>query len=218
MVERCGCASAPSSTRNSCASGAFLQAAWWNTTRASAPTSPHGMSGACCARSGSQAGSTSPTRWASRAWSTCRCAVRGAAADRLQLPRDRAGGLAGAGARQGLEGISRTCRGSARRPDSVHHRLLARDLRRGAARRRGMVAQVDLEPSMLDLVKSGVGLSLWRATASRCARPMPDGIAVADAGGGAGGAGFPVPRATRRREPAIAMPRFSVIAGVWAVA
>jgi len=46
-------------------------------------------------------------------------------------------------------------------PDSVHHRLLARKFEAAGATPR-VVAEVDQEPSMLDLVRSGVGLSLAR--------------------------------------------------------
>ncbi len=64
-------------------------------------------------------------------------------------------------------------------PASVHHRLLDPIFRAvGTAPR--IVARVDLEPSMLDLVRSGIGLTLARdSIALRAAHA--DGIAVADA-------------------------------------
>lgn len=46
-------------------------------------------------------------------------------------------------------------------PDSVHHRLLARRFEAAGVQPR-VVAEVDQEASMLDLVRSGVGLSLAR--------------------------------------------------------
>jgi DNA-binding transcriptional LysR family regulator len=46
-------------------------------------------------------------------------------------------------------------------PESVHNRLLSAQFERFAATPR-IAAQVDVEPSMLDLVKAGVGLSLVR--------------------------------------------------------
>ncbi|WP_020201518.1 MULTISPECIES: LysR family transcriptional regulator [Cupriavidus] len=63
-------------------------------------------------------------------------------------------------------------------PESVHSRLLAGIFGpRGLAPRRA--ALVDQEPSMLDLIKSGVGLSLVRdATAMR--ESQTSGLAVAD--------------------------------------
>jgi DNA-binding transcriptional LysR family regulator len=98
--------------------------------------------------------------------------------------------------------------------DSVHHRLLAGIFEEAGASPR-IVAQVDLEPSMLDLVKSGVGLSLARdSIALRAAHA--GGIAIADRVEVPAELGFLCLRA-RRREPAIDA-AFSVIAGVWAVA
>lgn len=64
-------------------------------------------------------------------------------------------------------------------PESVHHRLLGR-----VAQREGMrfnvVAQVDLEPSMLDLVRSGIALSLARDSLALHAAHAY-GVVVADA-------------------------------------
>ena len=99
-------------------------------------------------------------------------------------------------------------------PDSAHHRLLAGIFREAGASPR-IVAQVDLEPSMLDLVKSGVGLSLARdSIALRAAHAS--GIAVADRVEVPAELGFLCLRA-RRNEPAIAA-AFSVISAVWSTA
>lgn len=64
-------------------------------------------------------------------------------------------------------------------PESVHQRLLAR-VAANEELQFNVVAQVDLEPSMLDLVKSGVALALARdSLALRAAHA--DGIVIADA-------------------------------------
>jgi DNA-binding transcriptional LysR family regulator len=98
--------------------------------------------------------------------------------------------------------------------DSVHHRLLAGVFKQAGASPR-IVAQVDLEPSMLDLVKSGVGLSLARdSIALRAAHAI--GIAIADRVEVPAELGFLCLRA-RRGEPAIAA-AFSVIGSVWSSA
>ena len=62
--------------------------------------------------------------------------------------------------------------------ESVHHRLLSR-LFAAEGVTQNLVAYVDLEPSMLDLVRSGVGLSLARDNIALAAAHM-DGIVVAD--------------------------------------
>lgn len=96
-------------------------------------------------------------------------------------------------------------------PESVHHRLLARVFREAGATPR-VVAQVDLEPSMLDLVKSGVGLSLARdSLALRAAHA--EGVAVADGVSVPAELGFLCLR-ERRREPAIAA-AFGVVESLW---
>ncbi len=96
-------------------------------------------------------------------------------------------------------------------PDSVHHRLLAQIFREAGVSQR-IVAQVDLEPSMLDLVKSGVGLSLARdSIALRAAHA--DGVVVADAVAVPAELGFLCLR-ERRQEPAIAA-AFGVIESLW---
>lgn len=98
--------------------------------------------------------------------------------------------------------------------DSVHHRLLAGIFREAGLSPR-IVAQVDLEPSMLDLVKSGVGLSLARdSIALRAAHA--GGIVIADRVEVPAELGFLCLR-ERRNEPAIAA-AFSVIGSVWAAA
>lgn len=64
-------------------------------------------------------------------------------------------------------------------PESVHQRLLAR-VAANEDLQFNVVAQVDLEPSMMDLVKSGVALALARdSLALRAAHA--DGIVIADA-------------------------------------
>lgn len=64
-------------------------------------------------------------------------------------------------------------------PESAHHRLLAR-VAASEVLQFNVVAQVDLEPSMMDLVKSGVALALARdSLALRAAHA--DGLVVADA-------------------------------------
>ncbi|MDA8256652.1 MAG: LysR family transcriptional regulator [Betaproteobacteria bacterium] len=99
-------------------------------------------------------------------------------------------------------------------PDSVHHRLLEGIFRKAGVSQR-IVAQVDLEPSMLDLVKSGVGLSLARdSIALRAAHA--GGIVIADRVQVSAELGF-LCLCERRKEPAIAA-AFSVIDAVWAMA
>ena len=84
--------------------------------------------------------------------------------------------------------------------ESVHHRLLSR---RFAAEgvRQNRVAYVDLEPSMLDLVRSGVGLSLARDSIALAAAHM-EGVVVADAVSANAELGF-LCRRDRSGEPAI---------------
>lgn len=96
-------------------------------------------------------------------------------------------------------------------PASVHRRLLE-PVFRAAGKEPRYVAQVDLEPSMLDLVKSGVGLSLARdSIALRLAHA--EGIAVADAVAVPAELGF-LCQAGRRGEAPIEA-AFEVIAAVW---
>lgn len=95
--------------------------------------------------------------------------------------------------------------------ESVHHRLLERVFAAEGVRP-NVVASVDLEPSMLDLVKSGVALSLARdSLALRAAHA--EGVVVADAVAVDAGLGF-ICRRDRRHEPPIAA-AMSAIAEVW---
>jgi DNA-binding transcriptional LysR family regulator len=96
-------------------------------------------------------------------------------------------------------------------PESVHHRLLERVFA-AAGVQPNVVARVDLEPSMLDLVKSGVALALARdSLALRAAHA--EGVVVADAVAVEAELGF-ICRRDRRAEPPIAA-AMSAIAEVW---
>ncbi|MFD1623527.1 LysR family transcriptional regulator [Azospirillum griseum] len=96
-------------------------------------------------------------------------------------------------------------------PDSAHHRLTARVFDREGVRPQ-IVAQVDLEASMLDLVRSGIGLSLARdSLALRAAHA--DGLALADAVSVDACLGFLCLK-ERQGESAIAAAR-AVMADVW---
>lgn len=96
-------------------------------------------------------------------------------------------------------------------PESVHNRLLngislAEDVVFN------FVAQVDLEPSMMDLVKSGVALSLARdSLALRAAHS--EGVIIADAVTVPAVLGF-ICRKERRQEPPIAAAR-EIVTEVW---
>lgn len=86
-------------------------------------------------------------------------------------------------------------------PESVHNRLLSRVFAAEGVEPR-VVAWVDLEPSMLDLVRSGVALALARdSIALRAAHA--EGVAIADAVRVQAELGF-VCRAGRAAEPHIA--------------
>lgn len=85
-------------------------------------------------------------------------------------------------------------------PASVHHRLLGRVFAAEGVEP-NVVARVDLEPSMLDLVRSGVGLALARESIA-LQRAHADGTVIADAVSLGAGLGF-VCRADRREEPPI---------------
>lgn len=63
-------------------------------------------------------------------------------------------------------------------PESVHNRLLSRVFADEGVSQ-NLVAHVDLEPSMLELVRSGVGLSLARDSIALAAAHT-DGVVVAD--------------------------------------
>lgn len=62
-------------------------------------------------------------------------------------------------------------------PDSVHNRLLS-DIFTARGLDQNVVAQVDLEPSMMDLVKSGVGLALARHSLALVATHAHDVVIV----------------------------------------
>ncbi|WP_321796614.1 LysR family transcriptional regulator [Caballeronia sp. J97] len=98
-------------------------------------------------------------------------------------------------------------------PESAHHRLLSRIFREAGATP-VIVAEVDQEPSMLDLVKSGVGLSLARDSialgeAHAHALTIVEGVTVPTQ------LSF-VALAERREEPAIAA-ALRLIDAQWAV-
>lgn len=96
-------------------------------------------------------------------------------------------------------------------PDSVHHRLLSSVFAAKGVRPH-VVARVDLEPSMLDLVRSGVALALARdSLALRAAHA--EGVVIADSVSVAAELGL-VCRADRRTEAPIKA-AMAVIEGVW---
>lgn len=96
-------------------------------------------------------------------------------------------------------------------PESVHHRLLERIFAAEGVEP-NVVARVDLEPSMLDLVRSGVALALARdSLALRAAHA--EGVIIADAVSVEAELGF-VCRKDRRMEPPVAA-AMAVIAEVW---
>jgi len=96
-------------------------------------------------------------------------------------------------------------------PDSVHHRLLSTVFAAEGVRPH-VVAQVDLEPSMLDLVRSGVALALARdSLALRAAHA--EGVVIADRVSVDAELGL-VCRADRRTEAPIKA-AMEVIEGVW---
>ena len=96
-------------------------------------------------------------------------------------------------------------------PESAHHRLLERVFAAEGVRPNA-VARVDLEPSMLDLVKSGVALALARdSLALRAAHA--EGVVIADAVAVDAELGF-ICRRDRRQEPPIAA-AMTAMAEVW---
>ncbi|MBT0963324.1 LysR family transcriptional regulator [Denitromonas iodatirespirans] len=96
-------------------------------------------------------------------------------------------------------------------PESVHHRLLARIFAAEGVRPH-VVARVDLEPSMLDLVRSGVALALARdSLALRAAHA--EGVAMADAVSVPAELGFLCRRDRRTEAPIQAA--MDVIEQVW---
>jgi len=96
-------------------------------------------------------------------------------------------------------------------PDSVHHRLLSTVFAAEGVRPH-VVARVDLEPSMLDLVRSGVALALARdSLALRAAHA--EGVVIADSVSVAAELGL-VCRADRRTEAPIKA-AMEAIEAVW---
>lgn len=95
--------------------------------------------------------------------------------------------------------------------ESVHSRLLARVFEDQGITP-NLVAHVDLEPSMLDLVRSGVGLSLARDSIALAASHK-DGLAVADRVSLQAELGF-ICRRDRNGEAPIAA-ALAAIAGLW---
>lgn len=97
-------------------------------------------------------------------------------------------------------------------PESAHHRMLSRIFQPFKVRPR-IVALVDQEPSMLDLVKSGVGLSLVRDSIA-LKEAHAHGLVIADAVSLTTELSFLV-QEKRRCEPAI-LAMFHVLQDVWA--
>jgi DNA-binding transcriptional LysR family regulator len=96
-------------------------------------------------------------------------------------------------------------------PESAHNRLLTKvfSSSRGAPHK---VAMVDQEPSMLDLVKSGVGLALVRESIA-LREAHAHGLAIADSVSLSTELSF-ICLAKRRREPAIDAV-FALLTSVW---
>lgn len=95
--------------------------------------------------------------------------------------------------------------------ESAHHRLLGR-IFGSLGVEQNVVARVDLEPTMLDLVRSGVALALARdSLALRAAHA--DGVVIADAVSVDAGLAF-ICRHDRRGEPPIAA-ALRVVSEVW---
>ena len=95
--------------------------------------------------------------------------------------------------------------------DSAHNRFLS-TVFNAANVRPNIVAQVDLEPSMADLVRSGVGLSLARENLALDAAHH-EGVVIADSVSVEAALGF-ICRKERRTEPAI-QAAFEAVATVW---
>ncbi|SNS13209.1 transcriptional regulator, LysR family [Noviherbaspirillum humi] len=96
-------------------------------------------------------------------------------------------------------------------PESVHNRLLSRIFAQHKVTP-NRVALVDQEPSMLDLVKSGVGLSLVRESIA-LREAHAHGLAIADAVNVSTELSF-VTLARRRQEPTIAA-LFALMQALW---
>jgi len=95
--------------------------------------------------------------------------------------------------------------------DSAHNRFLSA-LFSAAAVRPNIVARVDLEPSMADLVRSGVGLSLARESLALDAAHS-EGVVIADRVSVEAELGF-ICRKERRTEAAI-QAAFAAVESVW---
>ena len=96
-------------------------------------------------------------------------------------------------------------------PESVHSRLLARIFAAEGVEQR-VVARVDLEPSMMDLVRSGVALALARdSLALRAAHA--EGVVIADAVSVPAELGL-MCRPERRKEAPIAA-AMAIVAEIW---
>lgn len=96
-------------------------------------------------------------------------------------------------------------------PESAHHRLLTRTFNHYKVMPE-KVALVDQEPSMLDLVKSGVGLSLVRESIA-LREAHAHGLVIADAVSLATDLSF-ITLARRRQEPAIDAV-FALVQSLW---
>jgi len=96
-------------------------------------------------------------------------------------------------------------------PESAHHRLLTKIFAQHKATPHA-VALVDQEPSMLDLVKSGVGLSLVRESIA-LREAHAHGLVIADAVSVSTELTF-ICQARRRNDAMIAA-AFGLLAGVW---
>ena len=96
-------------------------------------------------------------------------------------------------------------------PESAHSRLLGRIFEAEDVRP-NVVADVDLEPSMLDLVKSGVALALARDSLALHAAHA-DGVVIADAVTVDAQLGF-LTRAEREQEPPIRA-AMEIVAETW---
>jgi len=96
-------------------------------------------------------------------------------------------------------------------PESAHHRLLTKTFGQYKVTP-NKVALVDQEPSMLDLVKSGVGLSLVRESVA-LREAHAHGLVIADAVSLSTELSF-IAQAKRKNEPTIAAV-FSLLQGVW---
>jgi len=97
-------------------------------------------------------------------------------------------------------------------PESAHHRLLTKTFAQYKVTP-NKVALVDQEPSMLDLVKSGVGLSLVRESIA-LREAHAHGLVIADAVSLSTELSF-IALARRRHEPTIAAV-FSLLQSLWA--